>query len=127
MTLQEAVKAVLGKYADFSGRSRRSEYWYWGLAVFVAEIAVLIIRSAANGLGQVLYIALVLATIVPSLAVAVRRLHDTGRSGWFVLIGLIPIIGWIVLIVFAAQDSAPGANAYGPSPKGDAGPGAATT
>ena len=121
MSLQEAIKAVLGNYAKFDGRARRSEYWYWVLAVVIAEIVVLGIRTVAEGLGQVLYIALVLAVLVPSLAVAVRRLHDTGRSGWWLLIGLIPIIGAIVLIVFYVQDSAAGANEYGPSPKGDAG------
>jgi uncharacterized membrane protein YhaH (DUF805 family) len=121
MTFQEAVKAVLGKYADFNGRARRSEYWYWVLAVLVAEVVVLAIRSLSSGLGQILYVLLVLAVLVPSIAVGVRRLHDTGRSGWWLLIGLIPLIGAIVLIVFYVQDSAPGANEYGPSPKGDAG------
>lgn len=121
MSFQEAIKAVLGKYATFEGRARRSEYWYWVLAVLIAEIVVLAIRSVSQGLGQILYILLVLAVLLPSLAVGVRRLHDTGRSGWWLLIGLIPIIGAIVLIVFYVQDSAPGANEYGPSPKGDAG------
>jgi uncharacterized membrane protein YhaH (DUF805 family) len=121
MSFQDAIKAVLGNYAQFDGRARRSEYWYWVLAVIVAEVVVLGIRSVSNGLGQILYIVLILAVLVPSLAVAVRRLHDTGRSGWWILIGLIPIIGAIVLIVFYVQDSEPGANEHGPSPKGDAG------
>lgn len=121
MTFAEAVKAVIGKYADFSGRARRSEYWYWVLAVVIAEVVVLGIRSVSSSLGQILYVVLVLAIVVPSIAVGVRRLHDTGRSGWWILIGLVPIIGAIVLIVFYVQDSAPGANEYGPSPKGDAG------
>ena len=121
MSFQEAIKAVLGNYAKFDGRARRSEYWYWVLAVVIAEIVILGIRTVAEGLGQILYIALILAVLVPSIAVAIRRLHDTGRSGWWILIGLIPIIGAIVLIVFYVQDSAPGANEYGPSPKGDAG------
>ncbi|HUP99442.1 MAG TPA: DUF805 domain-containing protein [Aeromicrobium sp.] len=121
MSFQEAIKSVLGNYAKFDGRARRSEYWYWALAVLVAEVIVLAIRAAASGLGQILYFALVLAVLVPSLAVGVRRLHDTGRSGWWLLIALIPIIGAIVLIVFYVQDSQPGANEYGPSPKGDVG------
>jgi uncharacterized membrane protein YhaH (DUF805 family) len=123
MTFQEAVKAVLAKYADFNGRARRSEYWYWTLAVVIVAVVIIAIRSAAPGLGQVLNILFALAVIVPSLAVGVRRLHDTGRSGWWILIDLVPIVGAIVLIVFFVQDSAPGANEYGPSPKGDAAPG----
>jgi uncharacterized membrane protein YhaH (DUF805 family) len=121
MTLQEAVKSVLANYANFSGRARRSEYWYWALAVFIVEIIVLGVRAVSPTLGQLLYILVLLATLVPTLAVGVRRLHDTGRTGWWLLIALIPIIGAIVLIVFFVQDSAPGSNEFGPSPKGEAG------
>lgn len=121
MSFQEAIKAVLGNYATFEGRARRSEYWYWTLAVVLAEVVILILSALNKSVGQVLYVVLILAVLVPSLAVTVRRLHDTGRSGWWILVGLIPFIGAIILIVFAVQDSQPGANEYGPSPKGDAG------
>jgi uncharacterized membrane protein YhaH (DUF805 family) len=126
MTPSEAVKTVLSKYVDFGGRARRSEYWYWALAVVVAEIIVLGIKAVAEGPGRILYILLVLGVLLPSFAVAVRRLHDTGRSGWWILIGLVPVVGWIILIVFYVQDSAPGTNDYGPSPKGGDAPAAPT-
>ena len=122
MTMQEAVRTVLSKYADFSGRARRSEYWYWALAYAIAYVIALILDGIL-GINLLVYL-VVLAAIVPSIAVGVRRLHDTDRSGWFILIGLIPIIGAIVLIVFYVQDSGPD-NQYGPNPKGAADPGAA--
>jgi uncharacterized membrane protein YhaH (DUF805 family) len=108
--------AVLKNYAGFSGRARRMEYWMFAL---FSGIIVLIL----DGLGLVLkvstYIGGVygLLVLIPSLAVGVRRLHDIGRSGWWLLIGLIPVIGWIILIVFAVKEGDPGDNAYGPNPK----------
>jgi uncharacterized membrane protein YhaH (DUF805 family) len=129
MTFAEAVKSVYSNYARFDGRSRRSEYWYFALFVFVAYVVgaglTKALGSIAEILGTLAGIALVLfwlATLVPSIAVGIRRLHDTGRSGWWLLIGLIPIIGSIVLIVFYVQDSQPATNDYGPSPKGSAAP-----
>lgn len=112
---------ALKKYADFKGRSRRSEYWYFVLFNILAVMAIAmisgilssVIGDAAFGLTAIYYIGI----IIPSLAVAVRRLHDTGRSGWWYLIGLIPIIGGIVLIVFFCEDSKPGSNQWGPNPK----------
>lgn len=117
MGFQEAISTVLGKYADFSGRARRSEYWYWALAVFVAYLVCLIIFLIFKPLGVLLYIVFVLAVIVPNLAVLWRRLHDTGRSGWWILISLVPFVGGIILLVFTCLDSQPGPNIYGPSPK----------
>ncbi|MGZ6826370.1 MAG: DUF805 domain-containing protein [Mycobacteriales bacterium] len=116
MSLAEAVKAVLGNYAGFSGRARRSEYWFWALALLVAGIVVGIVDAAIG--SPVLGYLLDLAVLVPSLAVGVRRLHDTGKSGWWLLIGLVPLAGAIVLLVFFVTDSYPGDNQYGPSPKG---------
>jgi uncharacterized membrane protein YhaH (DUF805 family) len=120
-----AVNTVLKqKYADFSGRARRSEYWYFVLAytvaIFVIEIVALILTAIAKPLGILGFLVLVvvaLGIIVPSLAVTVRRLHDTGKSGWFILIGLIPFVGGLVLLVFTVMDSTPGPNQYGPNPK----------
>jgi uncharacterized membrane protein YhaH (DUF805 family) len=119
MSFVDAIKTVLSKYVTFSGRARRSEYWFWLLAIVIANfVASFIDRGLGTEPGKVGIISglLVLATFLPNLAVTVRRLHDTSRTGWWVLIGLVPIVGVIVLIVFAAQDSH-GDNAYGPSPK----------
>jgi|1185.fasta_scaffold557531_1 uncharacterized membrane protein YhaH (DUF805 family) len=120
MSFQDAVRICLQqKYADFTGRARRSEYWFFFLFNFIAQSVAGIldglfrIRSVYGGPIQGL---VWLALLVPSLAVGVRRLHDTGRSGWWLLIGLIPIVGWIVLLVFFLQESQPD-NQYGANPK----------
>lgn len=121
MNMQEAVRSVLSQYAGFTGRARRSEYWFWYLATFIAYVIAAILDGI---LGINLFVIIVaLAVIVPTIAVGVRRLHDTDKSGWFILIGLIPIIGTIILIVFFVQDSGPD-NQYGPNPKGASGPAA---
>ena len=117
MNMQTAVKSVLGNYANFSGRARRSEYWYWTLAVFLLYVVGLIITEVAKPFAIILLLAY-LAIIVPSLAVLWRRLHDTGRSGVWFLITFVPLVGGIILLVFACTDSAPGDNQYGPNPKG---------
>lgn len=114
---------VLKKYAVFSGRARRAEYWWFALFNLLASIALGIVDGltgmfnpeAGIGLLGGLY---TLAVLLPSLAVLVRRLHDTNRSGWWVLIALIPLIGAIVLLVFVLLDSQSGENQYGPNPKG---------
>jgi uncharacterized membrane protein YhaH (DUF805 family) len=116
---------VLKKYAVFSGRARRKEYWMFTLFNIIAYIVILIISTALaaidNSLGLIGSLLLLLyafAVIVPSLAVAVRRLHDTGRSGWWFLIAFVPFVGGIILLVFTVQDSVPGENEYGKNPKG---------
>ncbi len=109
--------AVLKKYAQFSGRARRTEYWMFVLFNLIASV-VLAILDGILGTAGVIGVLYSLAVLVPALAVAVRRLHDTGRSGWWLLIGLFPILGWIVLLVFAVQDGNSSDNAYGPNPKG---------
>ncbi len=114
---------VLKKYAVFSGRTRRKEYWYFGLFNIIFMIVLAVIDgatgsfSAAAGMGMFSGI-YSLAVLIPGIAVLVRRLHDTDRSGWWLLIGLIPFIGAIVLLIFTVQDSNPGENQYGPNPKG---------
>lgn len=115
MNLQEAVQSVLSQYAGFSGRARRSEYWFWTLATVLASIVAGIIDAIIG--AQIVQLLLGLAVLVPGIAVGARRLHDTGRSGWWQLLGIIPIVGWIILIVWFASDSHPD-NEYGPSPKG---------
>ena len=107
---------VLKKYAVFSGRSRRSEYWYFALFNVIIAIVLMLIDRAA-GTYPALYAIYVLAVLIPGLAVSIRRLHDTNRSGWWLLIDLIPLVGAIILIVFLAQDSDAGDNQYGPNPK----------
>ncbi|RDG35052.1 DUF805 domain-containing protein [Streptomyces corynorhini] len=107
---------VLKNYAVFSGRARRKEYWMFFLANFVISIALSVIGNVigAENLISGIY---ALALLIPSLAVAVRRLHDTGRSGWWLLIALVPLVGFIVLIVFLAIEGEQGPNAHGPNPK----------
>jgi uncharacterized membrane protein YhaH (DUF805 family) len=113
---------VLKKYVDFSGRAQRAEYWFFSLFYLLFFIALTIVDgivglfSAEIGMG-LLGGLFILAMIIPSIAVSIRRLHDTSRSGWWILISLIPLIGAIVLIVFYCLDSTPGTNAYGPNPK----------
>ena len=122
------LEALTKKYATFEGRARRSEYWYFVL-FYVLVIFVLVIVDGVTGtLNEEAGIGLLsglfmLATILPSLAVLVRRLHDTDRSGWWALLNLIPFIGALVLLVFTVLDSQPGANRFGPNPKGVMGPG----
>lgn len=121
MNLQEAVSSVLSQYAGFTGRARRSEYWYWVLAVVIGSIVTSII-DAILGINF-LNILFTLAVLVPGIAVAVRRMHDISKSGWWILLGLIPIVGAIILIVWFVGDSHPD-NEYGPNPKGgEAAPG----
>lgn len=113
----EAVRTVLGKYATFSGRARRSEYWYWALAVALGYLALFVLTAVARPLG-LLVLLYYLAVLLPSVAVGVRRLHDTGKSGWLLLLGFVPLIGGIILFVFTVLDSTPGSNRYGENPKG---------
>ncbi|QHW32962.1 DUF805 domain-containing protein [Paenibacillus rhizovicinus] len=108
---------VLREYVNFSGRARRTEYWMYILISFVVSI-ILAIIDAILGADRLLSWLYSLAVLLPSLGVVVRRLHDIGRSGWWYLIILIPVIGAIVILVFTLLDSEPGMNKYGPNPKG---------
>lgn len=109
-------KVVLENYANFSGRARRAEYWWFVLANVIV-LAVLGILGARWTLFTVLYGLYALAVLIPSIAVAVRRLHDVDKTGWFILIGLIPIIGTIILLILYVTDSKPGTNEWGRSEK----------
>ncbi|MDR2346903.1 MAG: DUF805 domain-containing protein [Planctomycetaceae bacterium] len=126
---------VLKKYADFSGRARRKEYWRFTvynaiiLPLFLISIGIIIIFLMTVMKSQIeskyiviivlsaIYLLYNLLIILPSLAVCIRRLHDTGNSGWMVLITLIPVVGLLILLVFLVQDSQPGNNQYGTNPK----------
>lgn len=114
MSFIEAVRSVLTKYATFSGRARRSEYWWFSVFVNLVSILAMAV-DIANGF-QVFTLAVALVCVVPGLAVTVRRLHDTDRSAWWLLINLVPLLGAIALLVFLTQDST-GKNRFGPSPK----------
>ena len=108
--------AVLKNYVGFDGRARRTEYWMFVLINAVIGLALYLLAQVAD-VFLILYYLYALAVLLPGLAVAVRRLHDTGRSGWWLLLSFIPIVGAIILIVFLATDGQPGSNAHGPNPK----------
>ena len=132
---------VLKNYANFKGRARRKEYWMFVLINVIIYIAFMILIIIIEVISGVIYVSdlkiiitslmtlftvtpfsvilslYVLAILVPSLAVSVRRLHDIGKSGWFILISLIPIVGSIILLVWACQEGMPEANEYGENPK----------
>lgn len=127
--------APLKRYADFSGRARRKEFWSYFLFLWVMLFVLMYLDSALglggtatgyaeggsvgfNMSGGLLTLVLALATLVPSLAVSVRRLHDIGKSGWMLLIGLIPLLGALYLLFLYVQPGAAGPNRYGPDPKG---------
>ncbi len=117
----------LRRYADFEGRSRRMEYWMFSLAVFAVSVVVEMLLFSTGGfshgfnlLATLLVVPLVLfslALFIPSLAVTVRRLHDQDKSGWFILLGLIPVIGGLVVLVLMCLGGTPGENRFGPDPK----------
>jgi len=98
MTFQESIKVCLTKYADFSGRATRSEYWWFFLFIILVSVATSLVSGTLS-------LVFSLATLLPSIAAATRRLHDTNRNGWWQLICLVPVVGIIVLIVFLAQES----------------------
>ncbi|NGY05235.1 DUF805 domain-containing protein [Solimonas terrae] len=103
------------RYARFDGRAHREEFWTFALVSLLITFGLSIVGGIAH--LRILSTLYNLAVLVPSLALGARRLHDTGKSGWLQLIGLIPLIGWIVLIVFFAQPGQSGRNAYGDDPK----------
>ena len=105
---------VLKRYAVFNGRASRPEYWYFVLFNLLITIVLIIIDAVLSfGLLNTIYS---LAVLIPSLAVGVRRLHDTDRSGWWIFIGVIPLIGAIILIIFLATEGGYGDNRFGPAP-----------
>jgi uncharacterized membrane protein YhaH (DUF805 family) len=118
---------ALRKYADFNERARRSEYWYFVLFNLVFAITAIIsdnmlhvtfsLRPGLPAVSGYVYLAYCVFLFLPSWAVLVRRLHDVGKSGWFLLVGFIPVAGAIWLLVLLFKDSQPGENKYGPNPK----------
>jgi uncharacterized membrane protein YhaH (DUF805 family) len=111
MGFQEAVATCFSKYVDFEGRASRPEYWFFVLFVFVAGLVLRLIGHLLFG-GIMLSLLFNLAVFLPHIAVGARRLHDIDRSGWFLLLAFIPIVGWLVLLYFMVQPSTPGPNRY---------------
>lgn len=97
MTFQDSIRVCFSKYADFNGRAGRPEYWWFALFIIVASLALSKLSPTLGGVFS-------LATLLPSIAAAARRLHDTHRSGWWQLIAIVPVVGIIVLVVFLAQE-----------------------
>jgi uncharacterized membrane protein YhaH (DUF805 family) len=109
MTFVDAVKTCFSKYADFEGCASRSEVWWWVLFTLLASLALDTVSKGMSGVFS-------LATLLPGIAVTARRLHDTDRSGWLQLLWLVPVIGWIFVLVWCIQDTKP--NRYGGLPLG---------
>jgi len=121
MTFSEAISSGFRNYVGFSGRASRSEFWYWmlftvlvSIAMTMIDLGILGISSNVNPFSSIWS----LIAFLPSLAIGVRRLHDTDRNGWWWLIAFIPLIGIIVLIVFWCLEGTPGSNRFGPDPLG---------
>ncbi|RPF21049.1 DUF805 domain-containing protein [Myceligenerans xiligouense] len=139
MSFMESIRTVLSKYADFNGRARRSEYWWYMLAYMVVVLVLEAIfifpalgqMTAAQTenpgavaemppmmvVGYVLILIVALGLLLPSLAVTIRRLHDSDKSGFFFLLGFIPFVGGIIVFVFTLLPGTPGPNRFGPDPK----------
>lgn len=127
MNMMEATKACFSKYFRMSGRARRAEYWWFYLFVVIVSIILGLVdglmaySSTTSALGAFAEVGIFgtiwsLATLIPSFTATVRRLHDTDRSGWWQLLWLIPIIGWIILIVWLATRGTEGPNRFGADP-----------
>lgn len=117
MGFADAVRACLSRYVTFRGRARRSEFWWFALFVSAGGLVLNLVDFVLFDGFAILSPLFSLAMLLPNLAVGVRRLHDIGRTGWWMLIALVPLIGTLVLIFFWVQDSEAGANRHGPSPK----------
>lgn len=122
-TFSEAFPMVMKKFATFSGRASRPEFWYFWLTCFLVNFIFNMIvqlvgqESAVSNIVAIVQGLFSLAVIIPYIAVAVRRLHDTNRTGWWCLLLLVPVIGWIILLIFLAGAPTPGTNMYGPQPR----------
>jgi uncharacterized membrane protein YhaH (DUF805 family) len=118
MNFQDAVRTCLQKkYADFSGRARRSELWFFALFNVLVQVAASILDAIVFGGATVVGVVTSLGLLLPAIAVAARRLHDINRSGWWQLIGLVPVVGVIVLIYWYVQRGDDGPNQYGADPR----------
>jgi uncharacterized membrane protein YhaH (DUF805 family) len=116
LTFQQAVQTCFAKYAAFKGRAARSEFWYWQLFLALGGMIVGILDTSLGLHGKPLGSIYYLVTLLPTLAVGARRLHDTDRSGWWLLLGMVPFIGLIVLLVWFCIKGSNGYNSFGPDP-----------
>ncbi len=114
--VEQAARTGIGKFADFSGRSSRAEYWYFMLPVIILLFAAQLVDTLLLNGMMVLSLILGLATFFPILSAGVRRLHDTDRSGWWLLVGLFPVIGALVVVYLCCRPGTPGENRFGPEP-----------
>jgi uncharacterized membrane protein YhaH (DUF805 family) len=129
MGMMQAVRSVFSNYVGFSGRARRSEYWWFTLFNIIIGIGLAIVDISMFGTcttgemsfncssGNTLGLIWTLVTLLPGLAVWIRRLHDINRSGWWTLLAIVPLVGWIILLVWACKAGDTGPNDYGPDPK----------
>ena len=116
MGFGEAINTCFTKYAVFTGRAARPEYWFWVLFTLLVSIGCGLLQAALGTFGEIVGDLISLALLLPSLAVGARRLHDIDRTAWWLLIALVPVVGWIVLVVFACLPGTPGPNRFGPPP-----------
>ena len=116
MSFQESISVCFSKYCDFTGRARRSEYWYFTLFDYLVSLVVYWITNAIGG-GNLLSTIVSLVLFLPGLGVTVRRLHDIGKTGWAILIILVPVVGIILFYVWLARNSQAGENRFGSNPK----------
>jgi uncharacterized membrane protein YhaH (DUF805 family) len=114
--LMEWYLKALKNYAGFEGRARRKEYWMFGLFNVLIGSALLLLMAVSESL-LILAVIYYLGILVPSLAVTIRRLHDIGKSGWWILINFVPFVGGLILLIFTCLDSQTNDNQFGPSPK----------
>lgn len=106
---------VMQEYFNVQGRARRKEYWMFFLVYLLIVMVAAVLGNLLNSPAATSVVALI--HVVPAITVGVRRLHDIGRSGWWLLIGMVPVIGWIIALYWAVQPGDSGSNAYGPDPK----------
>lgn len=109
MSFIESIRACFSNFANFNGRASRSEYWWFALFIVIGNVALSMV-------SDMLSLVFCLAVLVPSIAAAARRLHDTDRSGWLQLIALVPLVGWLVVIYFLVQPGTAGSNRFGNAP-----------
>ena len=122
MSFTQAISSCLRKYADGAGRASPSEFWYFFLFTLLVAAVAIVLDAAlgtprVNGVGSLEGLS-DLACLIPSVAVAIRRLHDVGRTGWWLLIFLVPLLGWLVLLVWCCMKGTDGPNRFGANPLG---------
>ncbi len=120
MSFMDAVKCGFSNYITIQGRASRSAFWWWALFTLLGSIAMSIVDGAISGVSftgtGMLETLFSLGTLLPSITVAIRRLHDIGRTGWWLLLVFVPVVGWIVLLIFYVTRGNDGANDHGPDP-----------